>query len=126
MSDDMKKDKYGINVRKWCRDHEEMIENALSKNDKDDLRMILVLHEKRLSWLMHERLIHVVVLLITVVTALFALGVVLAGAGPAPFSLVLFIITFVLLVFYIRHYFFLENTVQHWYMLYDRIRERIG
>lgn len=123
---DMKKDKYGINVRKWCRDHEEMVKNALVGTGRDDLQTILALHEKRLSWLMHERLIHVVVLLITVITALSALGIVLMVPDSAPFSLVFFAVTFVLMVFYVRHYFFLENTVQHWYMLYDLIRERIG
>ena len=123
---DMKKDKYGINVRKWCRDHEEMVKNALAGTGRDDLQTILALHEKRLSWLMHERLIHVVVLLITVITALSALGIVLMVPDSAPFSLVFFTVTFVLMVFYVRHYFFLENTVQHWYMLYDLIRERIG
>ena len=123
---DMKKDKYGINVRKWCRDHEESVKNALAGTGRDDLQKILALLEKRLSWLMHERLIHVVVLLITVITALSALGIVLMVPDSAPFSLVFFAITFVLMVFYVRHYFFLENTVQHWYMLYDLIRERIG
>ncbi|MBQ6128101.1 MAG: hypothetical protein IJI51_00410 [Lachnospiraceae bacterium] len=123
---DMKKDKYGINVRKWCRDHEETVKNALAGTGRDDLQKILALHEKRLSWLMHERLIHVVVLLITVITALSALGIVLMVPDSAPFSLVFFTVTFVLMVFYVRHYFFLENTVQHWYMLYDLIRERIG
>ena len=126
MSDVMKKEKYGINVRKWCRDHEDEIGSALERGGKDELQMILALHEKRLSWLMHERLIHVVVLLIVVITALSALGIVLLVPDSAPFSLVFFAITFVLMVFYVRHYFFLENTVQHWYKLYDLIRERIG
>ena len=126
MSDKMKKDKYGIKVRKWCHEHEELVESALAGNDDIDPGRLLILHEKRLSWLMHERLIHVVVLLITVITALSALGIVLMVPDSAPFSLVFFTVTFVLMVFYVRHYFFLENTVQHWYMLYDLIRERIG
>ncbi len=120
----MKDDRYGINVKKWCRRHEEMVENALAGNEGShtDPEKLLELHEKRLSCLMHERLIHLIVLFITVVLALFALGAVLLVQETMPFSLVLFAIVFVLLIFYVRHYFFLENTVQHWYMLDEKIR----
>ena len=126
MSDKMKKDKYGIKVRKWCHEHEELVESALAGNDDIDPGRILILHEKRLSWLMHERLVHVVVLLITVTATMFSLGIVLLAPDLFPYTFVLFAILFILLVFYIRHYFFLENTVQHWYVLYDSILARIG
>ena len=121
----MRRDRYGINVTRWCRDHEEMVENALKGSKSYDLPELLKLHEKRLSWLMHERLIHLIVLFITAVITLFALGVILLVPDTYPFSLVLFAIVFVLTVFYVKHYFFLENTVQHWYKLDEDISQRI-
>ena len=70
-----KKGRYGINVKKWCLDHENdlrvMTEGALSD---DDRCRILALHEKKLSWLMHERLVHLIVTFITVILVLFAMS----------------------------------------------------
>ena len=40
------------------------------------------------------------------------------------FSMPMFLILFVLLFFYIRHYFFLENTVQRWYRIAEEMREK--
>ena len=118
-----KKGRYGINVKKWCLDHENdlrvMTEGALSD---DDRCRILALHEKKLSWLMHERLVHLIVTLITVILVLFAMSLILFLPDTLPFSLPLFLILLVLLFFYIRHYFFLENTVQNWYLLYEEIK----
>ena len=121
--------KYGINIKKWCKEHEAYVEEVLSKagtNEELDRQMELErlkeLHEKKLSWLMHERLVHLIVLFITVILALFAMGLLLFLPETLPASLPLFIIVFVLLIFYVRHYFFLENTVQRWYMIDERIR----
>ncbi len=114
--------RYGINVKKWCREHEQYVEAAIKDTSSpEDIARILALHEKKLSWLMHERLIHLIVLFITVIITLFALLLVLLMPDTMPASLVMFLITFVLLCFYVRHYFFLENTVQKWYGLYEDI-----
>lgn len=70
----------------------------------------------------HERIIH---LLITILFALLGVGFVLyaAAVGNIP-AYTLAVITLVLLCFYIRHYFFLENRVQQLYRQYERLRER--
>ncbi len=112
----------GINIRKWCIAHESYIENALAANGAtDDLAEVKALHEKRLSWLMHERLIHLIVLLITVILVLFSMALILLLPETVYASLPMFVITFILACFYVRHYFFLENTVQHWYELDERL-----
>ena len=41
-----------------------------------------------------------------------------------PVSLVVYLILLVLLIFYLRHYFFLENTVQHWYHIAEELHDR--
>lgn len=53
--------------------------------------------ERKIQFFQHERLIH---LIVTLSFALF---------------------TIIFLVFYIKHYFYLENSVQYMYKLYDQI-----
>jgi len=119
-------DKYGIGITKWCREYEKQLEEALSSEPSgDELARLLASHEKRLSYLMHERLIHLIVVFITVILVLFSIALILFCPETMPASLPMFLILFVLLVFYIRHYFFLENTVQHWYRLTEEIENMI-
>lgn len=109
--------RYGINVKKYCAEHERYI---LSRLETDDaLGALLIFHALKISWLQHERLVHLIVLFMISVLFFFSVG--LSVALGNPFVLVLVAIVLVLLGAYIRHYFFLENTVQHWYTLYDRI-----
>ena len=123
--DSKRNDKYGINVKKWCKEHEAYVEDALQTAEGDkSLDDLITLHEKKLSWLMHERLIHLIVLFITVVLALFSLAFLLFIPETLPATLPLFVIVFVLLIFYVRHYFVLENTVQRWYMIDEKINSR--
>lgn len=108
-------------MKKWCIGHEEEFAAKLDgAASSEDIAAILADHEKKLSWLMHERLIHLIVTFITVVVVLFSMSLVLFLPDSLVFSLPLFAISLVLLFFYIRHYFFLENTVQNWYLLSDR------
>lgn len=120
------KDKYGIGITKWCREYEKQLEEALDANPaSDELARMLAIHEKRLSYLMHERLIHLIVVFITVILVLFSIALILFCPEASPASIPMFLILFVLLVFYIRHYFFLENTVQHWYRLAEEIENML-
>ena len=119
-----KKFQYGINMKKWCASHEEYINASLSAPCSSvQLAELLELHEKRLSWLMHERLIHLIVTFITVILVLYSMSLILFLPDTIIFSMPMFLILFVLLFFYIRHYFFLENTVQHWYIICQRLEE---
>ena len=119
------KTRIGINIRKWCLAHEELIETTLAgETDTDKLAVLSELHEKRLSWLMHERLIHLIVMCLTAVLVMFSMGLILFFPEMITLSGPLFLIAFILLIFYVRHYFFLENTVQKWYVLDDEIRKK--
>ena len=117
---------FGINVTKWCNSHEQYIENRIQAGlSAEDAGALMALHEKKLSWLMHERLIHLIVLFITVVLVLFSLALVLFAPDTFPASLIMFAILFVLLIFYVKHYFFLENTVQRWYVIDDELQKSV-
>jgi hypothetical protein len=112
---------FGINIKKYCREHEDYIRQCLDAGSVSDA--LLALHERRLHWLQHERLIHLIVVFIFAI--LFLFSVVLYIVLPSPYTLVLMTAVAVVLIAYIRHYFILENTTQRWYTLYDRIDRQL-
>lgn len=76
-------------------------------------------HLIKISFYQHERLIHLIV------TVLFALLEVISVATAVSTGfigmLVLSVALLVLLIPYIGHYYFLENSVQELYLLYDQV-----
>jgi hypothetical protein len=113
--------RYGINMKKYCAAHEAYVKKRLLEGG--GLSELLALHDRKLGWAQHERLIHLIVTLI--VSVLFLFSVWLFFALTSPYVLILTAAAVSLLGAYIRHYFFLENTVQRWYTLYDRIAEKL-
>lgn len=112
------KDHYGIPMIQYCHEHEEYIESRLAAGvDKKEL---LIWHERKLAWLQHERMVH---FLVTMLTGAFFIFSVLLGIflGWSIAVLLLQLILFILLAAYLRHYFKLENTVQHWYRIADEL-----
>ena len=117
-----KKDRYGLNMRRWAARHEADIESRLAQGA--DPKSLLDWHVRKLQWLQHARLVHLIVLFITIMLFLVALAFVTLVPSTMPVSLVIYLILLVLLAFYLRHYFFLENTVQHWYRTAEELHER--
>lgn len=114
-------DRYGINMRRFCKAHEQYLIKA--KEDGVPVNERLSWHLKKLSFLQHERLIHLIVLVMTVILNLFTLCILLFLPDTLPVSGPVFLALFILLAFYIRHYFFLENTTQHWYNLAEALHK---
>ena len=111
----------GIKIRPYCAAHEAAVNARLDRGDADEA--LLRLHSQKIAWLQHERLVHLIVLFIVAVLFLFSVGLFLALLQPLV--LILVAVALGLLGAYIRHYFYLENTVQSWYVLYDRIYDKI-
>lgn len=109
-------DKFGVNMKQYCRAHEAWIAARAPG------REALEVHLEKLRWLQHERLIHLIVLVMTVIAELFAVDLVLLHPETNPLACAVMLVLTVLLGFYFYHYFFLENTVQHWYRIADGIR----
>ena len=63
-----KADRYGIGMKKFCRAHEEKLARALAEEGPS--RELLALHLEKLRWLQHERLVHLIVLVMTVLASL--------------------------------------------------------
>ena len=79
-------------------------------------------HLKQIIFLQHERLIHLIVMLFVIFAVLFFFSLFLFLNNIL--FLVLFGILLILTLFYVFHYFKLENTVIEWYFIYnEHIRE---
>ena len=90
----------------------------------NDLVELKTFHERQIRYMQHERLIHLLVTLFFAVFFMLSLGFgSVTGSLPA---LGLAALTFLLLAPYIVHYYRLENGVQRWYHLTNRIDKRIG
>ncbi|MBR2699517.1 MAG: hypothetical protein IKE76_13100 [Clostridia bacterium] len=109
-------DRFGINIKRYCRAHEAEV------RAQKPTPALLETHLLRLRWLQHERLVHLIVLVMTVLTELFTVDLALLHPETNPLSAVVMLLLAVLLGFYFWHYFFLENTVQRWYKLADNLR----
>ena len=86
---------------------------------------LMALHLERLRWLQHERLVHLIVLVMTSLAELFTVDLALLHPETNPTAAIIMLAMAVLLAFYFAHYFFLENTVQHWYRLADELQRKL-
>lgn len=73
----------------------------------------------QIGFMQHERLIHFLVTMLFALMFLISLGILLFLQSPALMLLTILLLG--LLIPYIWHYYFLENTVQKMYVLYNRL-----
>ena len=86
---------------------------------KNDLDKAINRHLVQIGFFQHERFIH---LIVTFLFALITISCVLFTVVKFDVAiLVLTLLSFVLLVPYIRHYYLLENSVQQMYKQYDKM-----
>ncbi len=111
-----------MNISKYFKDHELKVKDALLKGDAD-YQGVLAEHLVMISRIQHERLIH---LLVTLSFALFLFILLAILAFKPTFWLLPAIILIAgLLIPYVGHYFFLENTAQYWYKLADQVKDKV-
>ncbi|MBR1798228.1 MAG: hypothetical protein IJ757_09520 [Clostridiales bacterium] len=100
------------------------IANELDSADGNRIREVLSEFETKIAYFQHERLIH---LIVTVLFALLEMMSVYTFVITLSGSVGVFCVMFlVLLVPYVMHYYFLENSVQEMYKLRDRIVSKLN
>lgn len=108
----------------YIKRHERYVSDLLEKNPgQEALREGLAYHDKQISWMQQERLAHLITMLFVCLFFLLALGFTLW-----QFSIPCVLLTALLLILsagYLLHYYRLENSVQRWYALSNRIRENL-
>ena len=110
-------------MRKRMTDYMKQMDEVLSaEKAQTDYKKLRTEHLIQIQFFQHERLIH---LIVTCLFAVMAIAVFLTLLFVFSIGLLLlFGALMVLLIPYIRHYYFLENGVQRMYEQYDRLRER--
>ncbi len=103
-------------MKRYIEDFIKDIEEKLNNNYKFKEQDIVILKDK-ISFFNHERLIH---LLVTLFYAIFLIAFIFLSI-LFPLFLIPCLAILVFLFFYVKHYFFLENSVQYLYKLYDKI-----
>ena len=107
--------RFGINIGNFIKEHEASVLDGFCSKEE---------HLLKLSWLQHERLVHLIVMFGTIF--LFFLFMILTAVVPEfikmPFAII-GLLLFIMCCFYLRYYFLLENTVQYWYVLSDKFNE---
>ena len=106
-------------MKKQIKEYLEEINNYLKSESKDNIQHVMQNHLNKISFYQHERLIHLLVTLaFAILTMISFIFMVLTPTIPTAILTGLF---FVLLIPYIFHYFFLENSVQEMYRQYDSL-----
>jgi hypothetical protein len=110
-------------VWKYLQMHERYVRAALEAGNVP-MAELQVFHAKQLRFMQHERLIHLLVLLFVAVYLLLCIGFVSVHPSLAGFAMMALLLA--LTSTYVVHYFRLENGVQRWYHLSNRIDEKLG
>ena len=106
-------------MRIYMSEYIKYVDKYINDGDFKDLDSFLDDHKYKISLFQHERLIH---LLVTLFYGLLSIVFLFLTAIWIYFGIILLILlTF--MVFYIRHYFFLEKDVQYMYKQYDNLKK---
>ncbi len=109
-------------MRKYLTEYLRDLEALLSSDQDIDYEELMRSHLTMIGFMQHERLVHFLVTILFALGFFITLGIYLLGEMVMLLPLLLLI--FGLLVPYIAHYYFLENSVQKMYHLHDEINAR--
>ena len=110
-------------MRKQIEEYMKAIKWILTDdNPGTDWKNVAKRHLVKIQFYQHERLINLIVTALFAVMEVICLAVLLGTSNL--WSLALMVLILVLLVPYIGHYYFLENSVQELYLIYDVILSR--
>ena len=84
-------DRFGINIKKYCREHEAALRNGTVSLEQ---------HLEKLRWLQHERLVHLIVLVMVVIVELFTVDLAVLHPETNPLAGFVMLVLTVLLGFY--------------------------
>ena len=105
----------------YIKRHERYVVDLLETNPEHAiLRELLDYHDKQISWMQHERLAHLITMKFICLFFLMSFGFTMIRFA-LPYIL-LTVMLLILAVAYILHYYRLENNIQRWYSLSNRIR----
>lgn len=110
-------------MTRYLKEYIEYIKKRLYEcTGPKELEEILSEHKDKIAFMQHERLVHFLVTMMFAIILVIFIAVFLT-VDNIMLGLLIVIIT-ALLAAYIKHYYFLENTVQSMYRIYDDILKK--
>lgn len=110
-------------IGKYIREVELYMSSGMDKDSAEALREVIGEFETKITYFSHERLIHLIV------TVLFAILEILSILSllndPLLAEAILSVMFLVLLIPYVMHYYFLENSVQKMYRMRDSLKNAL-
>lgn len=121
MEADMKK-----RITEYLRHMDELLQQMSNDEIKQNMNLsdILDNHMRQIEFFMHERLVHLIVMVLFAIGTFMTVFTYLLTDNIGLLMLALLLI--VLLAPYIKHYYLLENGVQKMYVQYDRLIKYMG
>ena len=108
-------------MKKYILSYLENIQRKISENDVD-YSELLEYHLKHISFFQHEREVHLLVMILFAILTVLSIGVDIFCFKPAVF--LLSVIFLIMTAAYIKHYYFLENSVQRMYIISDKMHKK--
>ncbi len=111
-------------MKKRILDYKNRIDALINEDSPNiDWKKVMEEHLIQISFFQHERLVHLIVM---VLFALMTLTTIAVGIiADYPYMFLGTVMLLILLIPYISHYYLLENEVQHMYEQYDFINKKI-
>lgn len=107
-------------MTKYLKAYIDSVEKKLAScQSLSELNTLFDEHKDKIIFMQHERIVHFLVTLMFALILSIFVAALLFIENIALLIIVTIII--VLLGAYIKHYYFLENTVQHMYVIYDEM-----
>ena len=104
-------------MRKYLTAYLACIDDIINSGQAYDEEKLKEEHLRQIQFMQHERLIHLIVTVLFAVLLFISLGI-LVSTGEFAF-LILTLMLLILLIPYIFHYYFLENSVQKMYRRFN-------
>lgn len=110
----------GLSMTEYLKAYMQTVSSRLNSfSTREELEEIFLEHKDKIGFMQHERIVHFLVTMLFALILTVFISVLLFTDNVGILLLVTIIL--VLLGFYIKHYYFLENTVQKMYRVYDEI-----
>lgn len=106
-------------MRYYMKVYEKFLTDFLSSPDPEQIGRIRRETLTQIGFMQHERFVHFLVCILVGLAFFIALGIALYFGRAALYLLALILLG--LLVPYLWHYYFLENTTQRIYVLYNAL-----
>ena len=105
----------------YMKEHESYIKEMLGKKLKEEeLEELLAYHDKQIQWMQQERIAHLITMLFVCLFTLLSLGFTIVK--PSLPCIILCALLMIMTLAYVIHYYRLENGVQRWYDLSNKIK----